>query len=311
MKEVIKIRRRDFLKISSISGMGLVLGFGISARGEQNESAVFEPNAFLSIGADNRIIIYSKNPEIGQGVKTSMPMIIAEELEVDWNDIEVRQAGYDRRLGAQFAGGSTAIKTNWEALRTAGATAKAVLIAAAAMRWKVNADICVAEKGYIKNTKDGKQLSYGQLAAAASQLEVPEKPPLKDPGQFKLIGTSKKGVDNKKIVMGTAEFGLDSRREGMLVAVIEKCPVYGGKVREFDDTATMQVEGVRHVIKIDPLGPGERVAGVAVVADHTWAAIQGRRALKVTWDHGEGIAESSGNIDQMLKNIPHQATQVV
>ena len=296
MSEVIKIKRRDFLKISGITGTGLILGFGLSAGARDKALTHFEPKAFLKIGSDNSIIIFAKNPEIGQGVKTSLPMIIAEELEVDWNSIEVIQAGLDSRLGAQFAGGSTAIKTNWQTLRTAGAAGKSMLIATAAGKWQISESECYAERGVVKNRRNKKQFTYGELADDASKLKVPEAPSLKDPKDFKIIGTSKKGVDNQQIVTGTAEFGIDARKEGMLVATILKCPVYGGKVASFDDSETKKIDGVRHVIKIDALGPVERVAGVAVVADNTWAAMKGKKALKVTWDYGEGASESSAGI---------------
>ncbi|MBL6446949.1 xanthine dehydrogenase family protein molybdopterin-binding subunit [Fulvivirga sp. 29W222] len=306
MSEVTKIKRRDFLKISGITGTGLILGFGLSARAGENVLTQFEPNAFLKIGADNSIVIFAKNPEIGQGVKTSLPMIIAEELEVDWNKIQVVQAGLDGRLGGQFAGGSTGIKNNWQALRTAGATGRSMLVTAAAVKWQISESECYAEQGKVKNKRNNKQFTYGELVDDASKLDVPESPGLKDPKDFKIIGTPKKGVDNHKIVTGTAEFGIDARKEGMLVAVILKCPVYGGKVTSFDDTETRKVEGVRHVVKIDARAPGQRVAGVAVVADNTWAAIKGRKALKVTWEHGEGVTESSAGINEQFNTYMSQ-----
>lgn len=302
MKEVMKIGRRDFLKISGIAGTGLILGFGLSASGKDRVAASFEPNAFLKIGSDNSILVYAKNPEIGQGVKTSLPMIIAEELEVNWDKIQVIQAPLDSRLGPQYAGGSTAIKTNWQVLRKAGATAKTMLITTAANQWGIPEKDCYAEQGMIKNRQNSKKLTYGELVEAAATLEVPKEVVLKDSKDFKIIGTGRKGVDNHQIVTGAAAFGIDARKQGMLVAVIEKCPVYGGRVKSFDDAEAMKVQGVRHVLKIDPIGPVERIAGVAVVADNTWAAMKGRKALKVTWNDGEGAAESSENIHQEFSN---------
>lgn len=310
MSSITKIRRRDFLKISGIAGTGLILGFGISARAKDNIATTFEPNAFLKIGSDNSILIFSKNPEIGQGVKTSLPMIIAEELEVQWDKIEVLQAPLDPRLGAQFAGGSTAVKTNWQTLRKAGATAKSMLIAVAATEWQLNVDDCYAEGGIVKNKRNQKVFSYGELAEKAAKLEVPKEVALKDSKDFKIIGTAKRGVDNHKIVTGTAEFGIDARKEDMLVAVIEKCPVYGGKVKGYDDSETLKIEGVRHVIKIDPLSPVERIAGIAVVADNTWAAMKGRKALKVSWEYGEGAGEGSENISERFRANINQKGEI-
>ncbi|ELR68310.1 Isoquinoline 1-oxidoreductase beta subunit [Fulvivirga imtechensis AK7] len=310
MSTIAKIRRRDFLKISGITGTGLILGFGISAHAKENITTHFEPNAFLKIGSDNSILIFAKNPEIGQGVKTSLPMIIAEELEVDWDKTEVVQALLDPRLGAQFAGGSTAVKMNWQTLRNAGATAKHMLIAAASTEWRLPENECYAENGTVKNKRNKKVLTYGQLAERASRLDVPQEVKLKDSKDFKIIGTAKKGVDNHKIVTGTAEFGIDARKEGMLVAVIEKCPVYGGKVTGYDDSEAMKVEGVRHVVKIDPLNPVDRIAGVAVVADNTWAAIKGRKVLKVNWEYGDGADENSESITARFREYVNKKGRI-
>lgn len=310
MSAITKIKRRDFLKISGITGTGLILGFGLTTGAKENVLTQFEPNAFLKIGSDNSIIIFAKNPEIGQGVKTSLPMIIAEELEVDWQKIKVVQAGLDGRLGAQFAGGSTAIKTNWQTLRKAGATGKAMLISAAASQWNIAESECYAKNGGVKNTRNNETFTYGALVNAAAKLEIPQEPTLKDSKDFKIIGTAKKGVDNKAIVTGTAGFGIDARREGMLVAVIEKCPVYGGKVKSFDDTEAQKINGVKHILKIDPLGPGDRVAGVAVVADNTWAAMKARKALKITWEPGGGASESTDKINEKFKEYISKKGQI-
>lgn len=298
MKTIVKVSRRNFLKVSGLAGTGLILGFGLASGKYKPLNSIFEPNAFLKIGSDNTIIIFSKNPEIGQGVKTSLPMIIAEELEVDWNKIKVEQAPLDSRLGGQFAGGSTAIKTNWDTLRKAGATAKTMLLTAAATKWGVDAQQCKAVDGFIVHKGSNKKLSYGELVEAAAQLDVPEEVALKSKADFKIIGTAKKGVDNQGIVTGVTQFGIDARAEGMLVAVVEKCPVFGGKVVSYDASESLKIAGVMHVIQLDAISSTAGLEGVAVVATDTWTAMKGRKALKVTWDYGEGESESSERLSK-------------
>ncbi len=305
------VSRRSFLKQSGWAGAGLVIGIhflnNTMAKGATVEAGekYFEPSAYLKIDSDGSIVIKAKNPEIGQGVKTSLPQIIAEELEVDWQQIVVEQGHLDPRFGAQFAGGSTAIKTNFTALRKAGAAAREMLVEAAARKWNVPLNKCYARQGVVYQTGTDKKFSYGELAEAAARLEVREDPQLKDPKDFKIIGQPLAGVDNKLIVTGKAEFGLDAKPKGMRVAVIERCPVFGGKVKSVDDSLALKVPGVEQVIIIDPTpDPTRLVAGVAVVARNTWAAIKGRRALKVEWDFQNGETESDDNLStQFEKNI--------
>lgn len=291
-----EIHRRDFLKLSGLATAGLLIGIGThtAAASPSEGERSFEPNVFLSLRSDGRIILFSKNPEIGQGIKTALPMLIAEELEVDWNRIEVQQGHLDNRFGAQFAGGSTGVKTNFEAVRKAGAAAREMLIEAAARRWQVSLDRCYAREGFVHRLPDNDRISYAELVEAASKLSVREDPTLKDPKDFRIIGTSIPGVDNELIVTGKAEFGLDAKPKGMRVAVIERCPYYGGTIKSIDDTAALQVRGVEQIIRIEPTkNPTQLVAGVAVVASNTWAAIKGRKALKVEWNMADGEVESS------------------
>lgn len=296
------INRRNFLKISGLGGTGLLLGFSLEAGGGQTPHSVFEPNAFLRIGSDDSILIMAKNPEIGQGVETALPMLLAEELEVKWEQITIRQADYDRRLGDQFAGGSTAIKTNWENLRKAGATAKAMLIQAAAAHWGIPTTACRAEAGRIFNSRNRASLSYGQLAAAAAELEVPEQVELKEPKDFSLIGTPRPNVNTRKIATGEPVFGLDAKPKGMLTATIAKSPVFGGKLKSFDAASALQIPGVEAVVEIEAANnPVLRIAGVAVVAKNTWAAIKGKKALKVEWEPGDGASESTGSLQQTMR----------
>jgi isoquinoline 1-oxidoreductase beta subunit len=297
------LNRRDFLKTSSLAGTGLFIGMNLisqvlHAAPDADPAADFEPNVYLRITPDGKVIIQAKNPEIGQGVKTSLPQIIAEELEVPWETVDVQIAPLDNRYGAQFAGGSTAINTNFETLRKAGAAAREMLIQAAAKRWNISTDDCYAQQAMVLRKNSTEKFSYGELVNDASQLTVPENPKLKDPRDFKIIGKPIGGVDNRAIVTGTVEFGLDARPKGMLVASIERCPYHGGKVKSFDDTATRKVKGVVQVIKVEPTeNPTMVVAGVAVIAENTWAAFKGRKALKIEWELPAGETES----DEALK----------
>ena len=260
----------------------------------------FEPNAFLKIGTDNSISIIAKNPEIGQGVKTSLPQIIAEELEVEWDKITVEQGNLKQAFGDQFAGGSTAIKGNFNYLRQVGASAREMLIEAASQRWKLAHAECYAQHGYVLNKKNGSKLSYGELAEAASMLKQVDNPPLKDPRTFTIIGKSIPGVDNKKIVTGEAQFGIDYKPEGTLIAVVARCPVKGGKMKSFDSAEALEVAGVVDVIDFDfeSEDPRDGVNGVAILATNTWAAMKGRKALKVEWDFRGGETESSSRLGE-------------
>lgn len=292
--------RRDFLKRGASSG--LLLGISLPSAADTAPAAVFSPNLYLQIGSDGKIVIFAKNPEIGQGVKTSMPQIIAEELEVDWQQIEVQQGLLDARFGAQFAGGSTGIKSNFEALRKAGACAREMLVEAAARRWNISLDQCKASAGKVVCMDTGAALGYGELAAAAAKLELRDNPVLKNRKDFKIIGKAITGVDTRAIVSGHAEYGIDARPAGMLVACIARCPVYGGTIRQVDDKAALAVPGVLHVVQLAAgKSPTNRVAGVAVVATNTWAAMQGRTALKVEWDQGSEPLESSAGLSAQFR----------
>jgi isoquinoline 1-oxidoreductase beta subunit len=309
------VSRREFLKLSGLTGAGIFLGISfanakIVSFNDTPDDASFEPSAFLKISSNGRIIIYSKNPEIGQGIKTSFAQIVAEELEVNWNQVEVEQGLLDNRFGAQFAGGSTGIKTNFDALRRAGAGAKEMLIEAAARRWLVSLDKCHASEGHVFQTGTDQKFTYAELAADASKLNARENPALKDRKDYKIIGQSIRGVDNKKIITGSMEFGLDARPVGMVVAVIERCPVFGGKVKSVDDSEALKIAGVEKVVVLEPTkNPTQVVGGVAVIAKSTWAAMKGRKALKVEWDLSGVERESDENLrSEFEKNLSNRGT---
>jgi len=299
--------RRSFLKLSGLAGPGLLIGIHLPDRAMEVSGSApansFEPNVFLKIGIDGTIIIKAKNPEIGQGVKTSLPQIIAEELEVDWKQITVEQGDYDQRFQGQFAGGSTGIKDNFLPLRSAGAAAREMLIEAASRKWQVPVNQCRAASGFVHNQNNGEKYSYAALAEDAAKLPYRENPKLKDPKDFKLIGKALPGVDNPGITTGKPLFGLDARPVGMLVAVIARCPVRGGKLKSFDASKSLAFPGMKEVLDLDlpQADPRVSVHGVAIVADHTWAAIKGREALQVEWDFQGGEQENDERIQSAFE----------
>ena len=262
---------------------------------------------FVEIRPDNRVVIGVAQPEIGQGVRTSMPMLVAEELDVEWARVSIRQMplgivktadGYAWKYGGQGAGGSTSVSDNWEFLRGVGATARHMLKEAAASRWGVSAQSCRTEPGMVICDDLNQRLSYAALAAEAAALPVPEEPPtLKTPSEFRVIGQATKVVDALDIVTGKAQYGIDAELPGMRYAVIERCPYLDGAVESFDDSEARKVPGVLEVFQIDGPKPGEPylilASGVVVVADSTWAALQGRKALKINWTRGPHAQEST------------------
>jgi isoquinoline 1-oxidoreductase beta subunit len=289
------VTRRDFITTGLSAGGGLLVAFSLAPRlrpalalaselaGERATSSS-TLGAFIEISTDGVITIAAKNPEIGQGVKTSLPMIVAEELDADWSAVRVTQADLDeQRYGDQFAGGSTGISENWEMLRRAGATARHQLVAAAAARWSVDAAACETDSGRVLHRATGQRLSYGELAGDAARLPAPrpEQVTLKSADAFRIVGTRVRVTDAREIVRGETRYGLDVRVPGMLVASILK-PPFGSRIARVDETAARAVPGVRNVVRITPLpNPTHLVEGVAVLADSTWAAIRGRRALRL------------------------------
>ncbi len=275
--------RRSFLKISAAGGGGMLLGFswiaGCVSPTEEVAKAIpaewFDINAFLKIGDTGLVTIMSPNPEIGQNVKTSMPMIVAEELDVAWRDVVVEQAALGEQFTRQVAGGSQSIRQGWDSLRMAGATARQMLMKAAANRWNIDLKDCTSENGIVSNTKNTETLSYGELAAEAAKLEVPEEVPLKEVKDFKIIGKDTENVDMDAIISGQPLFGLDTKREGMQYACVLRPPAFGQTLIGFDDSVAKGVEGVQEVVKF-----GDKVA---VLANSTWAAMQGKKALKANW----------------------------
>lgn len=296
--------RRDFLRKSVFAGGGLVLGFYLdSALGGAGDHIAkpsaapggFAPNAFIRIAPDGAVTLISKQPEIGQGIKTSLPMILAEELEVDWRDVVIVQGDLDPAYGSQSAGGSRSTPTHYEEFHRLGATARTMLVEAAARTWKVPAGELIAAGSAVHHPSTQRKLGYGRLATLAAKLPVPppESVKLKDPKDYKLLGTRIGGVDNPRIVTGQPLFGLDVKLPGMLYAVYEKCPAFGGRVKSANLDAVKRLPGVRDAFVIEGTSDLKGLLpGVAIVAESTWAAFSARKQLQVEWDEGQVANES-------------------
>jgi isoquinoline 1-oxidoreductase beta subunit len=295
------LNRRNFLQASAAAAGGLVIGFSLPERASAQAAAGATPvkvNAFVRIAPDDSVTLMIHKSEMGQGTVTSLSQLLAEELECDWTKIRTEFPGVEPAYaagGMMGAYGSLSIRTSWAPLRQAGAQAREMLIAAAAQKWGVNASQCRAENNSVINTATNAKLSYGSLADAAAKLTPPANVKLKDAAQFKTIGTSPKRLDTPSKVNGTAMFGLDVKRPGMLYASLERCPVFGGKVASFDATKAKAVPGVKNVVQISN--------GVAVIADNTWSAMEGRKALTIKWDEGKGANTSSASLRQMFADL--------
>jgi isoquinoline 1-oxidoreductase beta subunit len=307
------VNRREFLKLTGLAGGGLVLAFhiksGPQAAAAQSASGNFAPNAFIRIAPTGAVTLVSKQPEMGQGVKTSLPMIIAEQLEVPWKGIVIEQGDFNEKLyGGQSAGGSNSTPNNYDNFHLLGATARTMLVTAAAQTWGVPASECRAENAAVHHASKGK-LGYGQLVAKASTLPVPAKDEvkLKDPKDYKLLGKRIPQIDTHKIVTGASLFGIDVKLPGMLYAVYERCPAFGGKVVNANVDQIKTLPGVKDAFVIAGNGKvKELLSGVAIVADSTWAAFSARKQLKVTWDEGKVASESWDGFVAQARQEAHQ-----
>lgn len=304
MSGVMQISRRSFLRTTGIAGSALVLGvrvdslWGAEARGMDG---AFEPNLFVSIGDDGVVQLTVHRTEMGQGGRTACCMLLAEELDVDLAAVSVVQAPADPRYGRQATSGSTTVRLNWLPLRRAGAAARLMLVEAAALQWGVAPGDCRTESGAV--ICGSRRAVYGDLASAAAELAVPEDPPLKDPTQFRIIGTPQRLLDTEDIVRGTATYGYDVELPDMLFASVERSPVPKGSVASFDADAALATRDVVDVVELDPSPDGLTNAGVAVVATNTWAAMRGRDALQVQWNSGPLADEDSGTRRAELERI--------
>ena len=299
------IDRRAFLRVTSLAGGGIILGVyslhaatdTVTALGGSAAPGAFEPSAFIRISSEGVVTIVAKNPEAGQGIKTTLPMLIAEELDVDWKDVSVEQANGDSsKYGRQFLGGSSGTPSNWNEMRQVGAAARQMLIAAAAQTWNVPESECTAASSRVHHRSSGRSLAYGQLVERAAGTKAPElrSLKLKNPADYRIIGKRMANVDNRAIVTGKPLFGIDVKVPGMKYAVFAKCPVFGGKVVSANLEQVGAMPGVRNAFVVeggtDLFG---LLSGVAIVADNWWAARNAQQALKVEWNEGATATQSS------------------
>jgi len=299
-----RVSRRQFLTAGAATGGGLLLGWHLDAGARVLAAAakarppIFAPNAFIRIGTDGGVTLIMNQVEMGQGTYTSMPMLLAEELEVGLDQVRLEHAPPDDKLyanplfGDQETGASSSVRAFYEPLRRAGAAARTMLVAAAATTWNADPASCRAQKGVVTHSPTGRTLTYGALADKAARLPVPAQVTLKDPKDFKLIGTPAKRLDTPAKVNGTAQFGIDVRLPGMKIATVAASPVLGGKVASLDDSKAKAVKGVRQIVRLDDL--------VAVVADNMWSAKQGLLALAIRWDDGPNATLSTADVVQGL-----------
>jgi isoquinoline 1-oxidoreductase subunit beta len=293
------LSRRSFFRVSAIGGGGLMLAlyWNPELEGQFGPQAPLSPNSFIRIMPDNTVHIIAKNPEVGQGIKTMLPMIIADELDVEWSKVVIEQGDVDQaKYGGQVAGGSFATPTNWTPMRQMGAAGRHMIIAAAAAEWGCPASEIVTGMGQVKHTASGKQATYGSLATKAAAMPVPDLATLtlKNKADYKIIGKATRGVDNAKIITGKPLYGIDLELPGMLYAVFEKCPVFGGKVVSANLDEIKAQPGVKHAFVVDGTTNLQGlVAGVAIVADSWWKAKTARGKLKVTWDEGPSVTQGT------------------
>ena len=328
MEELQNSRRRAFLKASAAVGGGLVISIYLPslaaaaarAKSKASSARTFAPNVWLRIGTDDSVTIIQSQIEMGQGVMTSMPMLVAEELDVDWNKVRLEWApadlayGNPQMRGAQLTAGSQSTRGYWKILREAGAAARAMLVTAGAATWGVPENSCSTDKGEVIHTATGRRLRYGALVEKASALTVPKDVALKNPSDFRLLGHPLARLDVPEKVDGKAVFGIDVKLPNLLVARVLRSPVFGGRVKSFEAAKAKGIPGVRQVVQVgsgtetgaDPFwgstrGPG---AGIAVVADTFWSATRGLKALDVTWDEGSKAELSSGGIRIVVGGVP-------
>jgi isoquinoline 1-oxidoreductase subunit beta len=317
-----QLTRRSFLHVSALSGGGMLLALYTDHRASAQQPSApppLDPTAFIRIGADGKVTIVSRNPEIGQGVKTMLPMLIAEELEVDWKSVKIEQADFDAKYGLQTTGGSRAASNNFIPMQQVGAVGRQMLIAAAAKTWNVPESECYASNGRIYHRTTDRSLSYGQLAATAASMPVPDlnSVQLKKASAYKIIGQWTPGVDVPDITTGKPIYGIDFTLPGMLHAVYQKCPVFGGKPVSANLDEVKQLPGVRHAflvqssIDVGPvmLGDPGLEPGVAIVADRWWQAQSARQKLKVQWDEGPAADQSSQGFAQRAQELSQQPPQ--
>src|SRR5438093_2162948 len=331
-----QLNRLSFIEVGALAGGGIVIGLytdpGLFAQERGGGAAVpatpINPNTYIKVHPDNTFTIMAKNPETGQGIRNSLPMIVADEFDVDWKQVKIEQSDrddkYGRDMGApnvsQREGGSTATPQNYQPMRNVGATARAMMLAAAAKRWNVPAAELATGSGIVTHTPTKRTATYASLAETALTMPVPDlaSVKLKDPKDFKIMGKDIRGVDNFKIVTGKPSFSIDVNPPGMLYAAYEKCPVFGGKVMSANVEEIKKLPGVRHAFIVPPPEPrpagaqGPNVnwaSGVAIVADTWWHAQNARKQLKVQWDEGPVASQSSAGYMAQIKQLKDKTSE--
>jgi len=314
------VNRREFLKTGAAGGVVLVIGFHLAPRAfadqaEGQEKKIPNPfDAWVRIRPDNHVTLILGKSEMGQGIMTSLPMILAEEMCLDWKNVEVEQAPTNPKIYSHGTGGSGSVSSSWLPLRQAGAAAREMLVSAAAAHWNVSPDTCKAQDGGVLHGSRKNFLTYGELVSDAAKLPIPDfkTVPLKNSSEFTIVGHDTRRFESREKATGAAKFGLDSRVPGMQFAVIARCPVFGGKLKSFDAEKAKAVPGVRDVFPIDPVAQGAFTAGgVAVLADNSWAAIEGRQALQISWEEGPAASESSASLHQQFLDNAAKPGKVV
>ena len=304
------INRRNFIRLTGFTGAGLIVGLSLKGNSSpvianlSNAIESFELTPYIIIEKSGAITIFNTRPEIGQGVFQSIPSIIAEELEVSLDQIIIKQTGGEKQFGPmQFAGGSMSVRSGYNDLRKVGASAREMLMKAASRQWNVPVEECYAENAKVFHKPSGKSVGYGELSEAASKMEVPKDPKLKDPKDFKIIGKSVPRPDVPLKVSGKAIFGIDVKVPGMVYASIERCPVFGAKLISYDDAASKKIKGVLRVETCERVYGINRYEAIAVIGENYWAALQGRKALTVKWDYQGNDKFNSKTYEQGLRDL--------
>jgi isoquinoline 1-oxidoreductase subunit beta len=321
MKGVRNVSRREFLA-GAFSASALVLCTSLMPEAllasdvaqQTTGGGRLQPNVFVAVESDGTVYIVAARSEMGTGIRTSLPLVLADELDADWRRVKIRQAIGDSRYGSQDTDGSHSVRSFFDAMRECGAAARMMLVEAAARHWDVPVDQCEATVHVVRHRPTGRTLGYGQLAANASKLPVPPQADLKLKARsaWRYIGKPIASYDLVSLCSGKPVFGMDVRVDGKVYASVERPPVFGGKVKSYDDAGAMRVRGVKQTVLIPPFKPPcafQALGGVAVVADNTWAAMQGRKKLKVNWDDGPNATFDSIKYKEELRNTSRKAGQ--
>ncbi len=308
------VSRRDFLKGAGIATGGLIISVALPANALVEKGILKESdtnlNAFIHLEENGDTVIYCGRCEMGQGISTALPSAVADEMEADWQRVTVKQGDADKKFGPQATGGSASIRVMYQPMREAGATAKAMLIAAAAKVWKTSPENCFAKSHFVINKSNQQKLGFGELASIAANMPVPEKPVLKKKADFNYIGKKLARHDQSAVVVGKRTYGVDTKLPGLKYAAIVHCPVLGGSLKSIDKTDAMKVKGVSVVVEIPRFDiPFGSIGGVAVVADNSWTAQQAVKKLKIEWNLGENaIYDTKAYKQQLVTNVEKPAT---